>query len=122
MAHAAVSVNDFLLREGGDGHILVCSELYSTLGRQTFLTYASQQLRTFPVLFEQLLDYLEPGSRELSLGSGGAAEVSRMDYLIVSRDFNPFTNVEVIFEQSPYLVLRNLDPTKLSYTAPQLET
>jgi len=104
-SQAAPPVCDFLLRDADTraGTIGVCMSPFY------ILTYASQRLRLqelFPVLIQahQLSGYTD-------LVTGQEIE---MDYLVVTEEYNPFINVEVIFEHPPYLVLRNLDPSRLS--------
>ena len=41
------------------------------------------------------------------------AQGTKVYYIIVTREYNPFANVEIAYESGPFIVLRNLDPTKL---------
>jgi len=111
MMEAAVAVCDFLQGDSGTrgGIIGIC------MHPSYVITYASQHLRTHlfvPALVLAILAHLSSGVNELPTEE----QLGGLDYLVVSENFNPFTNVEVIYEHSPYLVLRNLDPSRLCFS------
>jgi len=105
MADAAISVSNFLqqLDHAPEFSVIVCMEIENA---NYIWTYSPPNLRIY-ALFPEL------GLRCLALP--GYAPVQGLkdetaNYMIVKEDFNPFTNVEVIFRRAPFLVLRNLDP------------
>jgi len=114
MAHAAISTSDYLLRTAGsECEIMVCPDIWEMLH---FDTYASHRLRTTTVLPSNIRKYLEMGIKEYILDEDMGSKGWRVDYIVIAEGFNPFEHVEVVFEQSPYIVLRNFDPAKLSFS------
>ena len=76
-------------------------------------TYTPQNQFIYHLMPEVIQNYMEEGNREYILDNSSDYKGLRVNYIIVMDDYNPFTNVEVVYEQAPYLVLRNLDPTRL---------
>jgi len=112
-AHAAAAASEFILQAGVvPGKDIVVFMRFAD--RQLFDTYISPRLPRIFVYPEELRRWQESGAREHSLRK-------RVDYIVVTEDFNPFEHVEVLFEQSPYLVLRNLDPAKLSFSGEKVD-
>jgi len=118
LARAAVSAGEYLRQiDNGipDDAIVVCTDTANAPTALCFFTYAPQQLRAFPLGLEVCLDSLQPGSRELLIDDLSETKGMRVRYIVAIQGCNPFTNAEVVFEQSPYFVLRNLDPAKLVF-------
>jgi len=112
LAASACSVNAFLqkLEDAPDGRVMGCTRDGAWLA---FETYASQRLPLRNLAPEHVLQGLEAGRREFLFDELSETEGWRVNYIIVLEDFNPFENAEVIYRQPPYLLLRNLDPSRL---------
>jgi len=105
LAQGAVALCDFLLSnpETKGSGIGVCTR------PSHVLTYASQHLRVCEIRPAMVEMYAGAGYKEVLAGRNVDPT-----FIVVLEDYNPFTNFEVFYSQPPYLVLRNLDPTKLS--------
>jgi hypothetical protein len=77
-------------------------------------TYLSPKL--FP-LDPQDLTYLPDESNRRAaafvLPVDDSGTMQHFDYIIVSEDFIPFTNVDIVYVQPPFVVLRNLEPDRI---------
>jgi len=116
-AYSAVSVSEFIrqTQDALDSDIIVCMD---TIFLQYFDTYTSQHLRRRHVPISYIRNYLEEGRKQIlsaDFPSYSDMKGRALSYIIVMEDENPFANVEIVYEQSPYLVLRNLDPTRLCF-------
>ena len=114
LAHAAIAVSDYLRQIDGAPtcEIIICLDLEE---RMHFDTYASQKLHTFAL---QMSKVHELGTMELVFSTVKDMRTRRADYIIVSEQYNPFRNVEVVFTQSPYIVLRNFNRDKVCFVDP----
>jgi len=114
LAHAAIAVDNYLRQTDGAPacEIAICLNLEE---RTHFDTYASQKLRAFALYPSNVRNNIELGALELVFASVKEMKTRRADYIIVSEHFNPFRNVEVVFTQSPYLVLRNFNRDKVCF-------
>ena len=109
LANAAASVSCYIQQLDDvlyDG-IISCMSID---GMNYIETYAPQNRFINNLLPENIRDYVEAGKRELVFD-----DLKGMDYIIVMEDYNPFANVEVVYEQAPFFVLHNLDPTRLCF-------
>jgi len=115
LANATASVNAFFdsCAMFPDDVIILCMDISYA---DYFNTYASQTLRSHFISSYDLQAYLKEESRsELVFDDSDDYKGQRVHYIVVIDDYNPFTNVEVAYEQAPFLVLRNLDPTRLCF-------
>ena len=71
-------------------------------------TYISQHKPMLLHLSTLDVQYYQRAEGEIPVDPDG-----KVYYIIVTDVYNPFTNVEVMYESGPYIVLKNLDPTKL---------
>jgi len=111
LTEAAVSVDGFLrqLEHEPESYIIACLKEDHV---NYIWTYSPPDLRIYvlrPV----------PGRRYPELPGFipvRSTQARSVNYIIITEKFNPFTNVEVIFEQAPFLVLRNLDPATVNFS------
>jgi len=114
LAPAAAAVSDYLRQvDGPDGDIVVCVKLPKKLFIET---YFSQHLRPLFLEAPDLEDYLAAGGREYAHADNSNTKELRVNYIVVTEDFNPFANVELAFAAPPFLVLRNLDPARYVFS------
>lgn len=112
-ANAVSAICDFFLRQDDftGSNTMICLDDHDMQG---FDTYVSQHvLRIDDSLSIKQIWAYQNADIEGLVPEDNDFSVKPILYLIVSREYNPFTNVEVACEEGPYLVLRNLDPTKL---------
>ena len=114
LANAAVSVSGYIRQLNGVLYngIIACM---STSGMNYIETYAPQNRCIDYLLPEDIQHYMEEGNREYVFDDSSDYKGLRVNYIVVIDDYNPFTNVEVAYEQAPFLVLHNLDPTRLCF-------
>jgi len=118
IAGAAISVSEHIqqMDDAPDGSIIISMDATT---RKFFSTYASQRLPAYMIISERIARYLDEGKREIVFNNYSDTKGLRVNYIVVSEDYNPFVNAEVVYEQTPFLVLRNFDPTRLCIEEPE---
>jgi len=120
ITYAAGAVSNYIqgLEDAPDGRILICG---NNMVRLTFETYASQHLQFCDLSTGSILQGLKSGSTEYVFDETNKTRGWRVRYIIVTENFNPFENAELLYRQPPYLVLRNSDPAKLYFSAQEVD-
>jgi len=115
-ANALVEVNHFLREHRANTIIYIPSNM-------TFLADVYLDAEIFPA-DDSFLGYAMTVGGVINLSEFAVPEANSrvstwdralysFDYITALKENNPFTNVEVIYENGPFVVLRNIDPSKL---------
>ena len=103
LAKAAAGVSGYIESEDLDGVITCMDDKHWNI----LETFASQRRLWMPEYSLKEIQFYQDVQEDIIFEDGVA------NYIVVTDTYNPFTNVEVVYESGPYIVLRNLDPTKL---------
>ena len=109
---AACSIEQYASKLDGTKIAFINPELLSLID-----TY----VRVYPVDRDEFLKQSEDAGHCLEISAQPIAEakydsqrrLETVEYIIIHRDDNPFANAEPIYECSPFIILRNLDPANI---------